>query len=58
MKVKKAFGMLILAIAVLALAGAAQSSAETAAPAVPTPAVGWLCGEALPDWEQGEGHET
>jgi hypothetical protein len=39
MKVKKAFGMLILAMAVLALAGAAQTSAETAAPAPPAPAV-------------------
>jgi len=39
MKVKKAFGMLILAMAVLALAGAAPASAATAAPAVPAPAV-------------------
>ena len=39
MKVKKAFGMLILAMAVLALAGAAPASAETAVPTVPAPLV-------------------
>jgi hypothetical protein len=39
MNAKKAFGMLILAITVLAFAGAAPASAETAASAVPAPAV-------------------
>jgi len=39
MNAKKAFGMLILAMAVLALAGAAPASAETAALAAPAPTV-------------------
>ena len=39
MSAKKAFGMLILAMAVLALAGAAPVAAATAPQAVPAPAV-------------------